>query len=101
MAERDESPRGARSCARSARCTTRPLAQPVDGLEVPGHQQAGARWGRVEPVDIDVLAAVVRADAHDVALVRDYVEELVLATEPAQRIGRTNAMSAGAGGGGA
>jgi hypothetical protein len=34
---------------------------------------------------VEVLAADIRAEAHDVALVRDHEDELVLAEEPAQR----------------
>ena len=60
-------------------------AQLVDLLEVAEQQHARVRGRRVEPVHVDVLAADIRAEAHDVALVRDDEDELVLAEEPAQR----------------
>jgi len=61
------------------------VGQPLHRFEVV-HQDLARLLGRhAHPVKVGVLAAVVRAQPHHVALVRDHVVELVLAEEAEHR----------------
>jgi hypothetical protein len=50
-----------------------PRAPLINLLEIAKEQRASERGRRVEPIDVDVRAAEIRAEAHDVALISDHV----------------------------
>ena len=61
------------------------VGETVDLVEIVEEQRAGRRRAAVQAVEVDLLAAVVRAQPDQVALVGDDVVELVLPEEAAQR----------------